>query len=46
VLDHGRLAQVGSHQELLAETGAYRRLWEIQGTLEDEIERDVSGAKS
>jgi len=46
VLDHGRLVQQGTHDELLAEEGAYRRLWNIQGTLEDEIERDLSGAGS
>lgn len=44
VLDHGRLIQQGSHEELLATDGPYRRLWSIQGTLEEEIERDLSGA--
>ncbi len=44
VLDRGRLTQVGTHDELLAEEGPYRRLWKIQGTLEQEMERDISGA--
>ncbi len=44
VLDHGRLTQVGTHDELLAADGPYRRLWEIQGTLEKEMERGISGA--
>jgi len=43
VLDHGRLTQVGTHDELLAADGPYRRLWKIQGTLEQEMERDISG---
>jgi len=30
VLDDGRLVQQGRHQELLAEPGTYRRLWERQ----------------
>ena len=46
VLNHGRLEQVGTHDELLAEEGPYRRLWAIQGTLEKEIEQDLSGATS
>jgi ATP-binding cassette subfamily B protein len=46
VLDHGKLMQEGTHDELLAEEGPYRRLWNIQGALEDEIERDLSGASS
>ena len=44
VLDHGRLIQQGTHEELIAVDGPYRRLWNIQGTLEDEIQRDLSGA--
>jgi ATP-binding cassette subfamily B protein len=44
VLDRGRLVQEGTHDELLAASGPYRRLWQIQGTLEDEMERDLSGA--
>jgi ATP-binding cassette, subfamily B, bacterial len=44
VLDHGRLVQQGTHDELLAQPGPYARLWKIQGTLEHEIERDLIGA--
>jgi len=46
VLDEGRLVQEGTHDELLAEEGPYRRLWRIQGALEEEIERDLSGAET
>lgn len=37
VLDDGRIAQKGSHDELINEEGLYRRVWQIQGALEDEI---------
>lgn len=30
VLDHGRIVQAGTHQELLASPGLYRSLWETQ----------------
>jgi ATP-binding cassette, subfamily B, bacterial len=41
VLEHGRIAQLGTHAELLAEPGPYRRLCEIQGALDREIEQDI-----
>ena len=31
VLDHGRVAETGTHDELLAGAGRYRRLWEAGG---------------
>ncbi|GIH23373.1 ABC transporter [Acrocarpospora phusangensis] len=35
VLDRGRVAQRGTHAELMAETGMYRRLWERSAALEE-----------
>jgi ATP-binding cassette subfamily B protein len=34
VLDRGRVVQSGSHRELLAAPGLYRRLWNIQSAVE------------
>ncbi len=31
VLDHGRVEQVGTHDELIKTPGLYQRLWQIQG---------------
>ncbi|MEQ8784970.1 MAG: ABC transporter ATP-binding protein [Pirellulaceae bacterium] len=42
VLDHGRLVQQGTHDQLLDSDGPYARLWRIQGLLEEEIEHDLS----
>ena len=36
VLEHGRIAQIGTHAELLAAPGAYQRIWNIQHRLERE----------
>jgi ATP-binding cassette subfamily B protein len=33
VLEHGRVAQCGTHEALLEEPGLYRRLWQIQGAV-------------
>jgi ATP-binding cassette subfamily B protein len=34
VLDHGRIVQQGTHATLVEEAGMYRRLWDIQTTIE------------
>ena len=41
VLDRGRIVQSGRHQELVEREGLYKRLWEIQTSLEEDLERDI-----
>jgi ATP-binding cassette, subfamily B, bacterial len=41
VLEAGRCVQLGDHATLLRERGPYRRLCEIQGALDREIQRDM-----
>jgi ATP-binding cassette subfamily B protein len=40
VLEKGQAAQCGRHQELLQEEGPYRRLWAIQGQIENQGQQD------
>lgn len=35
VLEHGQIAQLGSHEELITKVGLYQRIWNIQHNLED-----------
>jgi ATP-binding cassette subfamily B protein len=37
VLDHGKIVQSGTHEELMKVDGPYARIWDIQNTLEAEI---------
>jgi ATP-binding cassette subfamily B protein len=41
VLDKGRLVQVGTHEELRAREGVYRRLWGIQERFDLELGEDL-----
>jgi len=36
VLEHGKVAQIGPHHQLIQQPGAYRRIWNIQHRLERE----------
>ena len=38
VLDRGKVAQRGTHDELLAQEGLYAQLWRIQNSLEDDLQ--------
>jgi ATP-binding cassette, subfamily B, bacterial len=42
VMERGKIVQSGDHDELLQQAGAYRRIFDIQTRIEDEIEREIS----
>jgi ATP-binding cassette subfamily B protein len=42
VLDKGRIIQMGKHEELLAQDGIYRQIFDIQTRIEVELEKDIS----
>jgi ATP-binding cassette subfamily B protein len=41
VLDRGRIVQRGTHEELMAQEGIYRRIYDLQARIEDELEREI-----
>lgn len=47
VLDKGRIAEQGSHQELIKQDGIYKKIWEIQSSLgEDLIDDSVYNSEN
>ena len=46
VMDQGRIAQTGTHKELMAEEGVYRHLYESQQELETYHERKKKGGEA
>ena len=44
VLDKGAIVQSGTHDELLAQPGLYRRIYDLQSQIEDELEQDLAAA--
>lgn len=44
VIEHGRITQTGTHAELAAAPGLYRRLWEIQTAIESDFAAELASA--
>ncbi len=44
VLDHGKIIQSGTHDELLALPGNYRSIYELQARVEDELQHELETA--
>ena len=42
VLENGRISQSGTHEQLIRREGLYKRVWNIQNALEDELSDIVS----
>jgi ATP-binding cassette, subfamily B, bacterial len=42
VLDQGRIVQRGTHEELLAQEGIYRRIYDMQAHIEIELEEEIA----
>jgi len=41
VLDQGRIVQRGSHTELIGQDGLYRRIYDIQSRVEEEVQQEA-----
>ncbi|HMT11970.1 MAG TPA: ATP-binding cassette domain-containing protein, partial [Ignavibacteria bacterium] len=45
VLDKGRVIEQGTHDELIENNGFYKKIFDIQVSIEDEINEDIDNAK-
>jgi ATP-binding cassette subfamily B protein len=42
VLENGRIVQCGNHDELITQVGTYKRIFELQSRIEDELEEELA----
>ncbi len=45
VLDKGEIVEIGKHEELVAGSGMYRKIYDIQTRIEEELEQEIAAAK-
>jgi len=45
VLDQGRIVQRGTHETLMTQEGIYRRIYDMQARIEDELEKETADAR-
>ena len=43
VMDGGKIAERGTHAQLIAAGGIYKRIYDLQTALPDEIEKEADG---
>ncbi len=41
VMDNGHVIQMGSHEELIAQPGTYREVYDLQARIEDELQEEL-----
>jgi ATP-binding cassette subfamily B protein len=45
VLDKGQIIQQGTHEQLVNQDGMYKKIYELQTLIEDELEQEIATAK-
>jgi ATP-binding cassette subfamily B protein len=45
VLDKGEIVEIGNHDELVSGNGMYRKIFDIQTRIEEELEQEIAAAK-
>jgi ATP-binding cassette subfamily B protein len=46
VMDKGRIVQKGTHEELLDQDGMYRKIYDLQTRIDEELEMEITKGMS
>jgi ATP-binding cassette, subfamily B, bacterial len=44
VMDKGKIIQMGKHEELLSQDGTYKKIYDIQTRIDEELEKEIESA--